>query len=400
LKKRSYKFSKTKWIIFASVCVLVLASLPFSSWIERKIYDTVGADVYYNYQTALSQECVVHILNVGSADCIILELPDGTKGIIDSGSCYTTSREHIIDYIQEYIFEAETGVFDFMILTHSDADHIGGVSQILDAFQVNKIYRPTIFYYKSGTSDSEELAMNESELTRAKSEDFIDESATSFPSATITTEKTATYFNCITSIYEEPNCSVEYTSEDIIIQDEEADYEMRFYSPYKLKYADANDYSPVIILSYNNHSIALVGDAQEEVETYLVENYDLPQVDALKVGHHGDEDSSTTAFLSELSPTYAFISVSSNDSHGNPDEVTLQRLQDSGISENHILQTGLNGDILFAIGEAGIYVSASGSLTVEFFEWWFICVVIIGTTATLLFVINNKSQKKNKVKLK
>jgi len=399
LVKEVCKHSKTRWIVFISICVALAVTLPFSSWFERKIYDTVGADVYYDYQTALAQDCVVHILDVGSADCIVLELPDGTKGIIDSGDRTTASREHVIEYIQENVFGSETGTFDFMILTHSDADHCGGMEQVFDTFQINYVYRPTIFYYKSTATEMEQTQMNSDELARAKSANFVSESTSDLSENTLKTVSTNVYFDFLNSVYNEPNCTVAYTSDDVDIQNSSAGYEMKFYSPYQLTYSEANNYSPVIILSYNNHSIALVGDAEAEVEEYVVDNYDLPQVDALKVGHHGSSTSSTANFLEELNPTYAFISVGENDTYDNPDEETLDRLKASGISQNNILQTSKNGDILFAIGDMGLYISASGDVSIEPLQWWYVCFGIVVLSGTVIFGIRIKKQKKKKIRL-
>lgn len=386
MESKRYPLFKTQ--VFTILFVLMLFFSPFNF---EQVY---GAEnVYTSYKTALAQDCVVHILDVGSADCIVLELPDNTKGIIDSGDLTNASRKHIVSYIQEYVFKGSGGTFDFMILTHSDADHTGGMVQIFEAFQINKVYRPTIFYYKSDAT-GDKLTMNNEELNRAKQSEFISEEEVSLSGNDLKTVSTNVYFDFLEAAYSEPNCEVEYTSDNILLSEDISGYEIEFYSPYKITYGNVNNFSPVMVLSYNGYSIALTGDAQSEVENYLVQKGTLPKVDALKVGHHGSSTSSTADFLSALSPTYAFISVGANDSR-NPDEEVFDRLKASGVQEGNILQTGKSGDILFAIGETGIFIATQQS-DFNTVGWLpvYIGVAVLGV-AIVLFIVSKRGKSRN-----
>ena len=87
-----------------------------------------------------------------------------------------------------------------------------------------------------------------------------------------------------------------------------------------------------------------MGDAGEENENYLINNYDLPEVDILKVGHHGSRTSSSKAFIDEIKPKYSLISAGKNNRYGHPHKKTLQNLNDS-----IIYRTDKDGSIKFIL---------------------------------------------------
>lgn len=420
-KTNDYKFTKTRIVIFLILCVVLAVTLPFSAFFEEKIDAYLTKDIG-EYATAIESDLVVHVIDVGSADCIAIELPDGKKMLIDAGVDMYVDKDkyssQAIEYIKQTIFDgAENGIFDYFILTHQDADHCNNAVPIFDAFQFKTVYRPSMFYNKEKEPTAQQSAMIEKEIQRAKDEGYIASSVTSFDEVkdTLGFSSTNIYFNFLTSIYNETyedagetkNCEVKYnftgsetnTNE---ISNLELGYSIKFYSPNELKYSSANNYSPVIFLSYKDKDICLTGDAEKEVEKYLVDNYNLPQVDVLKVGHHGSETSSTLDFLNEISPTYAFISVGPKDRHENPDAGTLERLKNSGIIDGNILTTKDNGALIFAVdvddvsGEASMLISASGGAIVVNIEWWYICVTILIVGAGLIFGIGSGKKKTRK----
>ena len=61
-------------------------------------------------------------------------------------------------------------------------------------------------------------------------------------------------------------------------------------------YGNENDNSSVIYTELNNHKFLFMGDAGVEIEEYLIEKYNLKEIDVLKVGHHGSKTSSSKQF--------------------------------------------------------------------------------------------------------
>ena len=87
-----------------------------------------------------------------------------------------------------------------------------------------------------------------------------------------------------------------------------------------------------------------MGDAGVEVEEYLIEKYNLQNIDVLKVGHHGSKTSSSEEFIDKINPKYSIISVGKNNRYGHPNDIVLDNLE---VSE--IYRTDQDGGIMFKI---------------------------------------------------
>ena len=109
-------------------------------------------------------------------------------------------------------------------------------------------------------------------------------------------------------------------------------------------YGNENDNSSVIYTELNNHKFLFMGDAGVEVEKYLLEKYNLQDIDILKVGHHGSKTSSSKEFINEINPKYSIISVGKNNRYGHPNKEVLENLDDS-----KIYRTDQDGSIMFKI---------------------------------------------------
>ena len=109
-------------------------------------------------------------------------------------------------------------------------------------------------------------------------------------------------------------------------------------------YGNENDNSSVIYTELNNYKFLFMGDAGIEVEKYLIEKYNLKNIDILKVGHHGSKTSSSKNFINEIKPKHSIISVGKNNRYGHPNKEVLNNLEDS-----KIYRTDQDGSILFKI---------------------------------------------------
>ncbi len=413
-KSNGYKFLKLRIILFLILCGIVCATLPFSAWFEDKYNEYLTKD-YGEYATAIEKDLVVHVIDVGNADCIAIELPDGKKGLIDAGvstgSLGSEYRNKAINYIKNNIFDGnENGIFDFFILTHQDADHCNNLVNIFSNFQFKVVYRPAMFYYKPGA----DTKLINDELGRAKVAGFVSDSTTSFASLSGWKFSTSSiYANALKAIYSEKyveegvekDCQVKYNytgtsnftspivNSNVISGD---GYEMKYYSPNYLNYTENNDYSPVMVLSYRNKSICLTGDAEEGVERYLTNNANLPKVDVLKVGHHGGDTSSKAYFLDVLKPTYAFISCNNSDNkYGHPNAAVIKRLEDCGVATNNILNTKENGTLIYAVDNAGeMFIATSDGFIFVRIKWIYVCGTVLIVGASIIFGIGAKSKKR------
>ena len=87
-----------------------------------------------------------------------------------------------------------------------------------------------------------------------------------------------------------------------------------------------------------------MGDAGIEKEKDILGEYDISDIDVLKVGHHGSKTSSSRTFIDEINPKYSIISVGKNNRYGHPNKEVLNNLSDS-----KIYRTDEDGSILFKI---------------------------------------------------
>ena len=119
---------------------------------------------------------------------------------------------------------------------------------------------------------------------------------------------------------------------------------VKIYNINSVLYDNENDNSLVLLVVINNLKFLLMGDASIKVEKNLITNYDLSDVDVLKVGHHGSKSSSSKEFIDQINPKYSIISVGKNNRYGHPNDSVLDNLDNS-----KIYRTDNDGSIMFKI---------------------------------------------------
>ena len=110
------------------------------------------------------------------------------------------------------------------------------------------------------------------------------------------------------------------------------------------EYDNENDNSNVIYTELNGYKFMFMGDASINNEKEILNKYNLPDIDILKVGHHGSRTSSGKEFINEINPKYSVISVGKNNRYGHPNKEVLNTLENS-----KIYRTDENGSIMFKI---------------------------------------------------
>ncbi|HBG5345661.1 TPA: MBL fold metallo-hydrolase [Clostridioides difficile] len=215
------------------------------------------------------------ILSTGKSDCILIEI--GDKFImIDTGE--DKNGEQIVDKLKEKGINA----LDYLILTHLDKDHIGGVDSVLSSVKVKNIIQAN--YNK----DSKQY------------DEYID----SLKKADIE------------PVLLKENMNIVINSAEINIQPAS-----------KSKYQSSNDYSIITSISCGAYKFLFAGDAEEKrLEEFISGN--TLKYDFVKIPHHGRYDKLTEAFLESISPKYAVITCSEKK---NPDEDVLKILEQLNI---------------------------------------------------------------------
>ena len=119
------------------------------------------------------------------------------------------------------------------------------------------------------------------------------------------------------------------------------------------EYDNENDNSNVIYTELNGYKFMFMGDASTTTEKEISDKYNLPNIDILKVGHHGSKTSSSIDFINEINPKYSIISVGKNNRYGHPNKEVLENLKDS-----KIYRTDQNGSVMFKIKKNKLQVEA------------------------------------------
>ena len=119
------------------------------------------------------------------------------------------------------------------------------------------------------------------------------------------------------------------------------------------EYDNENDNSNVIYTELYGYKFMFMGDASSTTEKEILSKYNLPDIDVLKVGHHGSKTSSSKEFINEINPKYSIISVGKNNRYGHPNKEVLDNL-----NQSKIYRTDEDGSIMFKIKDDKLRIEA------------------------------------------
>lgn len=240
----------------------------------------------------------VYFLDVGQGDAIFIEAPNKTQLLIDGGR-----NSSLVNELSKFMKFSDRDI-DVVLATHPDGDHIGGLPEIFDRFEVEN-------FIDSGSKGDTNLYK---ELMEKVEDEKSFYSVAERGMTIILDKKNGVYFQ-------------------ILAPDE------------SFSFPDINDSSVVGRLVYGNRSFLLTGDASKAVENTLVySDEDLLKSDILKAGHHGSKTSSGLLFLEKVKPEVSVISASKNNSYGHPHDSVMNNLKEINSA---ILETSKEGTIIF-----------------------------------------------------
>lgn len=353
--KKAYKANPKAFIISIVAIVLVIAiamAVVYFAFPDTwdKIVSMIVKDNQHSGLARGDGELLVHMLDVGQGDCIYIQLPDGKDMVIDCAN-YNDDGEYekkTFDYLDKYI---EDDTVEYLMLTHCDSDHVYFMDELLERYQVEKLFMPNVLAVP-GTTSKDKKALQD-QIDALDTSRFTDKD----------TVGTITYAEFFIAALTEPDCEIvlnvdpDANTNSIII--EETTYRLVFYCPTQEYYDDyglntaerKNAISPIGILEYNNRKIMLTGDSNEINEPLVMARTGKIDCDVLKVGHHGSETSTSNAFLDEYTFEYAIISCNSyGNKFNHPRQATLDRLKSHNIE---VYRTDSNGNIVVSVDKDG-----------------------------------------------
>ena len=223
----------------------------------------------------------IHYIDVGQADCILLEAGDEFM-LIDGGN--REDSQLVVSYLEQQGVQELKAV----VCTHAHEDHVGGLPSVLAVYPTKAVYAPTNTY----------------------SSNIFDK-----------------------FVYYTDQQGLEITIPQPGDTLSLGEVDMTILGPVK-SYPDPNNTSIVIMAEYGATRFLFTGDMEKEAENDMLDHWGDKynwNCDVLKSGHHGSSTSSSYRLIYETDPEYVVISVGKDNSYGHPHKETIALYQDAGL---------------------------------------------------------------------
>ena len=287
----------SKYIAFTVIfCILLFSTNCNSQTTTTQSTQTVTATQEITtttppqHTTQSNSVLDIHFIDVGQGDSILIDYGQ-IEVLIDGGD----RSPGVVTYLSSFV----DGPIEVMVATHPHADHIGGLIAVLENYKV------------------EEVWYNGDESTSKTYQDFMN---------AVESEETETH---IARLHD-------------VIQIGDLLFTVR--NPADLE-GSTNNNSIVLHLTYGQVDFLFMGDAEQEAERdmMMLDSLPVPEVEILKVGHHGSRTASSEDFLSITSPEIAIYMAGEGNTYGHPHEETITALESIGAT---IYGTDVNGTIV------------------------------------------------------
>jgi competence protein ComEC len=265
-------------------------------------------------------ELEITAIDIGQGDSFLVVTPGGHTLLLDSGGLLGVHHSDLDigeDVVSPYLWERGLSRLDAAAISHSHADHIGGMPAILRNFH------PRELWY-----------------------------APNFPSHEVRALYAAADRLGVRRIERHRGEAFDFDGVHVEVLAPPADWELKVHGQ--------DDASMVLRLTYAGHTALLVGDIHKRVEKMLVneaaEQGEPLHVDLLKVAHHGSNSSSCEEFLDAVHPEYAVISAGIRNPFHHPRPEVIERLAEHRAKT---YRTDWFGPVTFYMDAAGVHPSVA-----------------------------------------
>lgn len=303
LESLSLLFNKFKIIIYFSRINLIFVFIYLSILMlyikfKKKIclYLIIVLLIFFKIRPYMDNNTYIYYIDVGQGDSILVVTSHLNKTIlIDTGGIVSFNENYKSNIVKNKTipFFRRIGInkVDYLFLTHGDYDHAGEANELLNNFCVKKVF------INKGNINNIEKKINNKEVLTLKN--FVID-----------------------------NIKVNSLNNNV--------------------FNNENDDSTILLFNIYDYKFLFMGDASIKTEEYLLNNYILPNVDILKVGHHGSYTSTSTDFINVIKPKYSVISVGENNMYKHPNKSVLDILDNT-----KLFRTDVDGTIEVKISKKG-----------------------------------------------
>lgn len=255
--------------------------------------------------SSVGENLQVRFLDVGQGDAIQIITPDGYEALIDGGPTASVLRELVVG---RSFFDKS---IDVVIATHPDTDHIGGLVDVLERYQVDYIVETNNQSETPASNAYEKAVENEqAKIVIARAGQVIQLGASTTIKILSPNGDTSNWKSNVASI--------------------------------------------VVQVSYGDIDFMLTGDAPSTIEDYIVDEYGTAlESEVLKLGHHGSDTSSSEKFLEAVRPEFAVVSAGADNRYGHPRAEVIERATAVGAE---VVSTIDSGTITFATDGVRVWV--------------------------------------------
>ncbi|WP_127579767.1 DNA internalization-related competence protein ComEC/Rec2 [Paenibacillus koleovorans] len=292
---------------------------------------------YSPVKSSYSPSGSVSFLDVGQGDAILIRTPQGRTVLIDGGGTISFRKpgeewkerrdpfELGKDLLVPLLKKRGIHAIDFLVVSHQDADHIGGLQAVLETIPVRRLLFNDSWKGNASSKQLFETALRQgTELLGGKWGDEVQVDA-------------RTKLTVLHPLNQQPEAGSELPVEE-----------------------DQNGASLVLLMRMYDSRFLFTGDMGEDQEHSILEaiqqqspDHDV-EVDVLKIAHHGSKTSTSEEWLAYWHPERTVISVGVNNVYGHPSPLVLDRIKKAGLDP---LRTDLHGEVAMIVTKGGIRVS-------------------------------------------
>lgn len=260
----------------------------------------------------IKRDLKIYFVDVGQGDCTVIVSPHKKNIIIDGGEGHSDKYDMGKHVVLPYLLDRGINTIDYLIVSHFDSDHVGGLFAVLEELRVKNIIISKQTEESKNFNDLMNLAFKSN--TRLLSVNC---------SERLNIEKGLSFY-------------VLWPDNNRVIKDNVL-----------------NNNSIVCKLIYNDFSMLFTGDIEKIAEEEMLKKYGndgILEADILKVAHHGSKTSSTEEFIKCVNPQIALIGVGKNNKFGHPSEEIVDEFKSAGTK---VYRTDLDGEILIEVDSNG-----------------------------------------------